>query len=267
MGFAEFLRERQYLQNVSNATLDWYRNAFKWLVSPSPSNAELKDVVMRMRAKGLRPTGCNSSICAINSYLKWAGSADRITYLKEEQRILPTFTPAQVLLLTKHKPRGTYPWRLHTIVLVLLDTGTRIDEVLTLRVQDVDMDNLLLTVTGKGKKQRRIPFSFELRRALYRFIADRQGLVFATRYGKKLGRRNVLRDVKLLCGKLGFAPPERTLHAFRHTFAVNYLRRGGSVFHLQKVLGHSSLEMTRRYANLMTEDLQAVHQKISLLGA
>jgi integrase/recombinase XerD len=48
--------------------------------------------------------------------------------------------------------------------------------------------------------------------------------------------------------------------------AVNYLRRGGSVFHLQRVLGHSSLDMTRRYSNLNAEDLQAVHQKISLLG-
>ena len=75
----------------------------------------------------------------------------------------------------------------------------------------------------------------------------------------------MLRDVKLLCRRLGFAPPARTLHAFRHTFAVNYLRRGGSVFHLQKVLGHSTLEMTRRYANLVTADLQAVHERVSLL--
>ena len=50
------------------------------------------------------------------------------------------------------------------------------------------------------------------------------------------------------------------------TFAVNYLRRGGSVFHLQKVLGHSTLEMTRRYANLVTADLQAVHERVSLLA-
>jgi integrase/recombinase XerD len=78
--------------------------------------------------------------------------------------------------------------------------------------------------------------------------------------------RNALRCVKNLCIRLGFDPPARTLHAFRHTFAVNYLRRGGSVFHLQKVLGHSTLEMTRRYANLMTEDLQAVHERVSLLS-
>jgi integrase/recombinase XerD len=73
--------------------------------------------------------------------------------------------------------------------------------------------------------------------------------------------------VKSLCNRLGFEPPERTVHALRHTFAVFYLRKGGSVFHLQKVLGHSTLQMTRRYANLMTKDLQAMHEKISLLAA
>jgi integrase/recombinase XerD len=75
-----------------------------------------------------------------------------------------------------------------------------------------------------------------------------------------------LRGVKLLCKQLGFDPPGRTLHSFRHTFAVNYLRKGGSVFHLQKVLGHSTLDMTRRYANLVTADLQAVHERLSLLA-
>ena len=74
----------------------------------------------------------------------------------------------------------------------------------------------------------------------------------------------MVRDMKRLCKRLGFDPPARTLHAFRHSFAVNYLRRGGNVFHLQRVLGHSSLEMTRRYGNLLTEDLQAVHERITL---
>jgi integrase/recombinase XerD len=81
-----------------------------------------------------------------------------------------------------------------------------------------------------------------------------------------LAYRNVLRDVKRLCKQMGFDPPARTLHVFRHTFAIHYLRKGGSVFQLQKVLGLSSLEMTRRYANLMTADLQAVHEQVSLLS-
>ena len=183
---------------------------------------------------------------------------------------MPTFTAAQVALLVNWKAKGFYARRLNLLVLILLDTGCRITEALTLRVSDVDFDNMLLTLDGKGRKQRLVPFSFVLRKALFRFIADyrRPGaLLLASRTETKLGRRVMLRDVKRLCRRLGFEPPARTLHSFRHTFAVNYVRRGGSVFHLQKVLGHSSLEMVRRYANLVTTDLQAVHERVSLLSA
>jgi len=167
------------------------------------------------------------------------------------------------------KPKAPCQRRLNLLTLLLLDTGCRITEALTLMVRDVDMENLLITLDGKGRKQRIVPFSFALRRALFRYVTDYKRkpdfLLLATRNETQLGRRVMLRDVKRLCTRLGFDPPARTLHAFRHTFAVNYLRRGGSVFHLQKVLGHSTLEMTRRYANLMTEDLQAVHERVSLL--
>jgi integrase/recombinase XerD len=91
--------------------------------------------------------------------------------------------------------------------------------------------------------------------------------VFATRDGRKLGRRNVLRDVKLVCKKLGVTIPARSLHALRHSFAIHYLRQGGSVFHLQRALGHSTLEMTRIYANLSVKDLQDNHEQRSMLGS
>jgi integrase/recombinase XerD len=169
------------------------------------------------------------------------------------------------------RAKNFYERRLRLLVLVLLDTGCRISEALGLRVADCDLDNLLLRLNGKGQKQRRVPFSFELRKALVRFTRDfcphPHLLVLSTKLGQRLDRHVMSRDVKDLCGRLGFEAPERTLHAFRHRFSVNCLRRGGSVFHLQKVLGHSSLEMTRRYANLMTEDLQQIHERVSLLSA
>ncbi len=267
--FTQFLHERQFLHNVAPTTLEWYKYAFKWLPSESPTADDLKDAVVRMRTKGLKATGCNSAIRAINAYLKWTGSPLKQPQLKEPQFILPTFSAAEVKRLVAWKPKTFAQRRLHLLVLFLLDTGCRITEALTVRVHEVDMENLLVTLDGKGRKQRVVPFSFELRKALFRFIRDFgrkvDALLFSNRGETMLGRRNMLRDVKLLCKRLGFKPPARTLHAFRHTFAVNYLRRGGSVFHLQKVLGHSTLEMTRRYANLMTEDLQAVHERVSLL--
>ena len=280
-GFQQFIRERQYLANVTPATVEWYKQSLKWLSSESPSQEQLKDAVMRMREKGLKATGCNCAIRAINAYLhrSTAGTERkcgpgcphlRLPKVKEPELVLPTFTPSQIKSLVRWKPRRKAQRRLHLLTLLLLDTGCRISEALTLRVREVDMDNMLVTLDGKGRKQRIVPFSFELRKALFRYIADAKckpdSLLFASRNETQLGRRVMLRDVKLLCKRLGFTPPARTLHAFRHTFAVNYLRRGGSVFHLQKCLGHSTLEMTRRYANLMTEDLQAVHQRLSLLS-
>jgi integrase/recombinase XerD len=233
-----------------------------------------------MRQKGLKDTGVNTVLRCVNAYLHWSSGSERkcgagcnhprIQQLREPHLVLPAFTDVQIKLLIAWKPKGTYEQRLHLLSLFLLDTGCRISEALNLRVSEIDFENLLVLLDGKGRKQRRVPFSFELRKALFRFCKalDRMpdSLLFASRTETVWNRRNALRDVKLLCHKLGFAPPGRTLHAFRHTFAVNYLRRGGSVFHLQKVLGHSTLEMTRRYANLVTADLQAVHERISLLA-
>jgi integrase/recombinase XerD len=72
--FQQFIRERQYLANVTPATVDWYKNGLKWLPSESPTQAQLKDTVMRMREKGLKATGCNCAIRAINAYLHWSSA-------------------------------------------------------------------------------------------------------------------------------------------------------------------------------------------------
>jgi integrase/recombinase XerD len=198
---------------------------------------------MRMREGGLKPTACNNRIRAVNAYLKWAGSPYRASRLKEPQYILPTFTAQQVKSLIGWKPKGFYRRRLYLLVLILLDTGCRISEALDLHVSECDLDNMLLTVMGKGQRQRKVPFSFELRKHLFRYTRELlpTSSDASARYTE--GMQAMARDVRRLCTSRGFNPPARTLHAFRHTFAVNYLRKGGSVFHLQKVLGHSSLEL------------------------
>lgn len=274
--FEQFIKERQYLHNVSPATVSWYTHNFKWMPSESPTEDELKAMVVRMREKGLRATGCNSAIRSINAYLKWSGSPLKIPQMKEPQFILPTYTGSQIQLLLNWKAKRATERRMSALIALLADTGCRIDEALSLHWKDIDFDNLLVLLHGKGRKDRLVPMSLELRKRLFVFQrksesgfavgSTKVSLVFSTLAGTKQGRRNVLRDFKMLCRTLGFEPPTRSLHAMRHTFAVNYLRKGGSVFHLQKMLGHSTLEMTRRYANLMTEDLQAIHQQVSLLS-
>jgi integrase/recombinase XerD len=199
--------------------------------------------------------------------------------MKEPHLELPTYDDKNVKRLLAWKPKSVMQYRLHTLVSLLIDVGARIDEALGLKWPDVDFDNLLLMLHGKGRKDRKVPMSLELRKRLYiwqRKLKEKKekdgkveltGFVFGTQGGTKQGRRNVLRDVKILCRSLGFEPPARTIHAFRHTFATAYLRNGGNVFLLQRALGHSSLEMTRRYSHLQTSDLSAVHERLSLLNA
>ena len=264
----EFIKDRKYLLNVSDHTVSWYRHAlYKWLPSDSPSDAELKSTVIRMREAGLKPTGCNAAIRAINAYLKWAGSGLKVPKLKEPQTVMPTFTEAQVTLLLKHRATSFYGRRLHLLVLLLLDCGCRISEALNIRVEDLNADDLLLTLHGKGRKDRIVPISLEFRKAVFRYIRDYspKGWLLASKGGDRLGRCVMLRNVKDLCRDLGFEPPPRTLHAFRHTWAVNYVRQGGSVFHLQQALGHSTLEMSRRYSCLNTADLSAMQETTSIL--
>ena len=155
--------------------------------------------------------------------------------MKEEQRILPTFSVEDIQKITKWKPKGDfYGTRLHVFILTLVDTGCRSSEAMGLRWADADFDNMLLKLHRKGAKDRLVPFSFELRRHLYRWKQlNRWDLVFPSHQGQWLGRRDQLRDVNRLCERLGIIAPARTIHAFRHTFAVNYLRRGGSVFHFE----------------------------------
>jgi len=74
MSFTSFLREKQYLENVSTNTLRWYRHALKWPACENPDESQLKEMVVRMREHGLKPTGCNAAIRAINCFLRWAGS-------------------------------------------------------------------------------------------------------------------------------------------------------------------------------------------------
>lgn len=275
--YEEFLREKRYLLNVSERTLSWYKLALRWLPHPNPDEREIKDVVIRMREAGIRPSSINSYRTALNSYLHWTTGSDkpcgpqcshpRIPKMKEPQTIPQTYSKEDIGKLIAWKPKGYCERRLLTLIAMLADTGCRVDELLSLKWSDVSFDDLLICVRGKGDKQRRIPFSLEARRFLFRHQQQSKfDLVFASITGVKLGRRNVLRDVKLLCQKLSVRVPARALHAFRHTFAIHYLRKGGSVFHLQRALGHTTLEMTRRYANLMTEDLQKIHQQVSLLA-
>ena len=150
--------------------------------------------------------------------------------------------------------------------MVMLDSGLRISEALGLTGKSVDFENLVIKVKGKGGKERLVPMSPELRKNLYRYAKDKEGLLFVTRTKTPVSVQNFQRDFKVLCGAIGIKGVRCSPHTLRHSFAVNYLRAGGNLEYLRRILGHSSLSTTQKYLRALgVEDLLKVHDGLSLL--
>jgi integrase/recombinase XerD len=274
MRFDEFLKEREYLLGVSLKTLIYYRCAFNsW--NKYATDGTAVTWIKGMKDAGIKAVSINTYICAMNAYWTWSGEYDRKTrqgkrlaYLKEEQNILSTFSLEQVNRLVHWKPVSRSQTRAHLVAMAALDTGLRINELLSLTRQNVDLDNLVLRVHGKGNKQRLVPMSIELRKVLYRHLSKHNHpRVFCTSTGTALTVRNSERDFKVVCRKAGITGVRTSWHTLRHSFAVNYLRKGGNLYYLQRILGHSSITTTERYLrSLGIEDLQKVHDGLTLLS-
>src|SRR5579863_10390110 len=128
----QFIKERQYVNNVSPATIRWYEQSLCWLDTESPTSDEIKALIVRLRERGLEPVSIKSRLQAVKAYCRWAGLTVVIQKMKIEERVLPTFDSAHVMRLMQWRPRTEPEHRLQTLVATLCDTGARIDEVLSL---------------------------------------------------------------------------------------------------------------------------------------
>lgn len=167
---------------------------------------------------------------------------------KPSSRVILPYEREEVVLLLEAARLGTQPERDEAIVLTLLDTGMRASELCAVRTNHIDFKRKRILVLGKGDKERRVRFSERTLEAIKKYLEDRRamtGILFRTIQGKGFNR-NTLR---LLIARLGLRAgvPNCHPHRFRHTFAVEYLANGGNVFALQEQLGHSSLDMVKRY--------------------
>jgi Site-specific recombinase XerD len=273
--FESFIRERRYLSNLSEGTLTYYREVFNNFSKEGAFNPlskqSLTNTIIKFKERGVKVGAINTYVRGINVFLRWLSENGhcellRLPPLKGEQRILRSLTDAELKAILSYKQKNRTERRLHTILCVLTDAGLRINEALTLEKSKIDFDNLLLTVRGKGSKERIVPFSYELRRILFRYLSKHKfELVFCNRYDGKLRYDNVRRDFNNLMVKLQI-DCDSAFHAFRRTFATNFVRSGGNPLVLQRLLGHTTLMQTNKYVKLVTEDLSIEQHRTSILN-
>jgi site-specific recombinase XerD len=153
------------------------------------------------------------------------------------------------------------------IVLLLLDTGLRVSELAGLRMGNLRPDGSV-KVMGKGARERIVPVGNAARQALLRYLRAGEPLgpedfiLRSDRGGRPLDAKGIQSIFKRLKTRAGI-PGRCSPHLLRHTFARAYLVNGGDAFSLQRMLGHSTLDMVKRYVALADADLAARHRDAS----
>ncbi len=157
--------------------------------------------------------------------------------------------------------------RNRAILLILLDTGLRASELCGIKIHQIDLDQRKVKVFGKGSKERLLPFSARTGQVIWRYLAthrkdDHVGQpLFATQRGQPLTRTHLRHIIERICARADL--PKYTPHDFRHTFAVNYLRNYPNIYTLQEMLGHTTLDMVKRYLSISQNDLDDAHRQAS----
>jgi site-specific recombinase XerD len=266
----EWLADLQ-IQGRSDQTIDWYRRRMNGYLRGGGAQtldqltgSELKRYLADLQGRGLAAETVHGCFATIRAFAGWAArenyevdaSLFRVRPPKVPQKEMETYSEAQLEAVLSAAPEG---WP-RLAILMLLGTGMRVGELCSLTLEDIEDEGdaaFLKIRRGKGAKFRRAPVSRRLRRELVRYLnrvrpdTSTQALL-VRQDGKPVQLQTVTELLKRIRHKVGFRVHA---HRFRHTFATEYLRQGGEIERLRRILGHTTYAMAMRYVHLDKGDL------------
>lgn len=162
-------------------------------------------------------------------------------------------------------------FRNYCIIVLLLDTGLRISELVGIKMVDLNIIQGIVKVIGKGQKERVVPFSNRTRKELQKYIkhyrldicSQESPYLFPEAGGGHISVNSIQQAIRRLAKKAGLQDIKCHPHIFRHTFATMFLANGGSDIALKEIMGHESYQTTQKYIHLQPQDLQKQHMKYS----
>lgn len=287
--FEEFIAEKE-AKNLSQATIRNYQQSFDFFTTfhnfdDETSIDEIKPTHFfkwqnSMKLEGVKPTSINHYLRDCRAFFYWCMDMDRryitpsfkITLVEGQEEQLKMFTDEEILaLLEKPKRNDSFVnWRTWAIVNWVLATGNRAATICEVRLDDINFNKKEIALRHtKNKKSQIIPLSSSLETVIKEYIrmfrkeADIDGFLFPN-VGEEQMTTNALRlSFGRYCDSRGV--DKSNIHGLRHNFAKGWVRNNGNMFALQKILGHSSLDMTRKYVKLFSEDIKDDFDKFNPL--
>ncbi len=217
-------------------------------------------------------------LSAIRSFYKYlnregvlTGNPARLMSTPRREKRLPavlTADDAQRLMeapcRTNHGDPGTV-LRDRAVLETLYSTGIRASELIGMNRDDINIDDGLVRIRGKGRKERIVPIGHRALDAIRAYLAGKTGdfdnlAVLTGPSGKRLTARTVQRILENYRKKMGIVQ-KASPHTLRHSFATHLLESGADLRAIQEMLGHASLSTTQRYTHLNLDSLMDVYDR------
>ncbi len=301
--FDEFVNECQFSSRLSSRTIRGYVDVFKLLLSIMPEITDVKllttdmltEFFKRLQTRervvgksavkiGIKNSTVKTYYNKLNVFFEWLHRKtliqnNPIKDIKppewdfEDQRALDDDDVRKLYSAITLHSQNTFCLRRDTAMIsLLLFCGLRLGEFISMEVRDIDFEKQMLTVRGqtsKSKKTRSIPIHPTLMFHLRDYITERNrhkytthNLLVSVNNDQKLSHSGLKYWVRSLCKKSGV---KFHVHRFRHTFACKLARMDVNAVKIQKLLGHSSLDMTMTYLrSIPTEDLKNEINRLSI---
>lgn len=240
-------------------------------------------IVSQMEA-GQSPRSINRRLSCLKTYFKFLRKREfletdpmkKVIAPKTGKRLPIVVQEHQMAALFTHIEFGShYGGQMHRLLLeILYVTGMRRSEVSSLKITDIDLSRMVFRVSGKGNKQRMLPFALFLARLLEQFIdirnhtfpGNKEPWLFLNRKGEQLSPESIYHIVRKHLSSVTTIE-QRSPHVLRHSFATHLSNNGADLNAIKELLGHSNLAATQVYMHNSIQRLQKVYEQAHPKGA
>lgn len=271
----DFLEYLKYERRVSVNTVDSYGENLLLLKNYTNKDLiSLKKEDIKNFLDNVEATARTKAhyLTVFNSFYKYlvfmdkikSNPCDGIKAPKLEKKLPTYLTNEEIAKLFNIRLTKPVDYRNKAILEVMYATGARISEVINLELNQIDFEECIIRVMGKGKKERIIPLDDVAIEALDNYINNYRpfliknetcNYVFLNKNGEKISRQMIFKILKNLANKVGITK-EISPHTLRHSFASNLLNNGADLRVIQELLGHENLETTEIYSHLQNKKIK-----------